>query len=144
MDISSIKTRLAEIQESVDGISRAYAQGPSSLPETDLPLFVNFAGPSAREAGDGDTIYESRDFLMRLYVVPAQSGLDGEAESQVEEYISSIYSAFDAEQLLAAVPFVINAVIVSDGGVVVMPYAGVQFLGIEFRLRVRAFRPATY
>ncbi len=144
MDISAIKTRLVEIQESIDGITRAYDNGPASLPETDLPLFVNFAGGQNLEPGSGDTIHEARDFLMRLYVSNAQSGLDGEAEAEVEQYIAPVYSAFDQEMLLSAIPFVRDAVIVSDGGVVVLPYAGVQFLGIEFRLRVRAFRPATY
>lgn len=144
MDISAVKTRLVEIQEAIEGISRAYTQGPASLPETDLPLFVNFSGGQILEPGAGDELYESRDFLMRLYVCATQSGLDGEAEAQVEAYIQPVYAAFDQEMLLAAVPFVRDAVIVSDNGVVVLPYAGVSFLGIEFRLRVRAFRPATY
>jgi hypothetical protein len=146
MDISAIKTKLVTIQQGISGIKRAYANGPKALPGTDLPLFVNFVGPGARENpfGAGDIDHETRDFLMRLYVTPAQSGVDGEAEKTVEAFLPPVYAAFDAQQLFGAVPFVRSAVISGDSGIIVLPYAGAQYLGVEFRLTVRAFRVVTY
>ncbi len=146
MNVTAVKTRLAEIQRGIPGVRRAYDAGPASLPDTDLPIFINFTGAQNLEsaAGAGDEIFESRDFVMRLYVQSVQSGLDGQAESKAEAFIEPVHNEFDREQLLAAVPFIRDAVIVSDTGVSVLTYAGVQYLGTEFRLRVRAFRAASY
>lgn len=146
MDIPAIKTQLVTIQTAIPGIQRAYANGPKALPETDLPLFVNFVGPGQRATpwDAGDTQHETRTILMRMYVKNAQAGLDGEAELAVETLIKPIYDAFDSQSLLADLPFIRSAVIASDSGVIILPYASVPFVGVEFRLEVTAFRSTTY
>ena len=146
MNISTIKTELAKIQRAITGVKRAYENGPRGLPGTDLPLFVNFVGPGSRANpfGQGDTDHETRDFLMRLYVCPAQNGLDGEAEKEVETYLPLVYAAFDLKDLLISVTFVRFAVISGDSGISVLSYAGENYLGCEFRLTVSAFRAVTY
>jgi hypothetical protein len=146
MDITAVKTRLTEIQAAITGVKRAYVNAPMSIPEEDLPLFMNYTGPAANDYdlyGDGE-INEAREFVMRLYVAPIQSGLSGEAEAKVEPFFPLVYAAFAARpglssavtghtSPLAGIKF---AFITADGGVSVLPFAGGNFIGAEFRIRV--------
>lgn len=154
MDISAIKTRLAEIQAAISNIKRAYANAPFSIPEGDLPLFINFTGPSQNDYdiyGDGE-INETRDFLMRLYVAPIEQGLSGEAEKAVEPFFPLVYAAFGARPGLSSATTghtspldgVKYSFIVSDGGISVLPFAGANYIGAEFKLRVQAVQSYTY
>lgn len=144
--ISTVKTRLSEIQAAISGVKRAYVDAPMSLAEADLPLFCTFLGPATvdyEQFGDGEAL-GMRDYLMRLYVTPVQSGEDGEAEKAVETFVASVYAAFQARPGLSSATAghtsplegVEMARLISDNGAAVLPFAGVNFLGIEFRLRV--------
>lgn len=142
-----IRQRLAEIQRSVPGVRRAYAFAPQSLPESDLPLFCTFSG-SATVTPLGETLLEeTRTWLMRLYVKPVQAGYDGEAEKAVDEYLLSVRDAFLSHPLLgngtkdSALPFVEKAVWLGDSGIQVLPYAGQNYLGAEFRVNIVSIVP---
>ena len=137
---------MTEIQAAITGIKRAYVNAPMSLPESDLPLFCNFIGPSTTDYdqyGDGDAL-QMREFTMRLYVMIAQAGVNGEAEKKVEPYIPLVYAAFLARPGLssattghtAPLAGIRGAFIYSDGGISVLPFAGQDFIGCEFKLRV--------
>lgn len=144
-----VRNRLAEIQRSVLGVKRAYAYAPQSLPESDLPLFCTFTGP-ATIAPLGETlIEETRTWFMRLYVKPVQAGYDGEAEKAVDEFLLSVRDAFLFHPLLgngtkdSALPFVERAVWLGDSGIQVLPYAGQNYLGAEFRLNIVSIVPVS-
>jgi hypothetical protein len=146
LTISTVKTRLSYIQAAISGVKRAFVDAPMSLAEADLPLFCTFLGPATNdyeEFGDGEVL-SARDYLMRLYVAPVQSGEDGEAEKAVETFVAPVYAAFQARPGLssattghtAPLAGVMKSWIISDNGAAVLPFAGVNFLGVEFRLRV--------
>lgn len=144
-----VRNRLAEIQRGVTGVKRAYAFAPQSLPESDLPLFCTFTGP-ATIAPLGETlIEETRAWLMRLYVKPVQAGYDGEAEKAVDEFLLSVRAAFLSHPLLgngtkdSALSFVERAVWMGDSGIQVLPYAGQNYLGVEFRLNIVSIVPVS-
>lgn len=146
MDITAVKTRLSEIQAAITGVKRAYLNAPLSIPESDLPLFINYTGQAQNDYelyGDGE-INEAREFIMRLYVAPIQAGISGEAEAKVEPFFPLVYAAFGARpglssattghtSPLAGIKF---AFIMADGGVSVLQFAGESFIGAEFRIRV--------
>lgn len=156
MKIADIKNRLALIEgggvdsdnnpvTGIDGVKRAYAQGPASLPESDMPVFVNFTGPTLEFTKIGwYFLREKRQFNCRLYVSPIQGGIDGEAERKVEPFIEA-----GMRQFLAHLSFgdgnpddLIEEVFVfdylGDSGVATFAYAGAQYLGVEFRVAVTA------
>lgn len=145
--ISQIKTRLAEIARTVSGIKRAYANAPQSLPDSDLPLIIPMTGAATLTRMGENLAEETRLFLIRLYVVPIQAGFDGEAERKVEPFFDSVRNAYLSHPLLgngakdSALPFVIRSAWNGDGGVMVLPYAGQNYLGAEFRLSLTTLAP---
>lgn len=151
--IATVKTRLAAIQGTITGVKRTYAEAPVSLPYSDLPCFVTFAGPSVHNwaiLGEGEDL-EERTYFMRLYVRPVGQGLDGEAEQACEPFFERVRDCFASHPGLGLgtktngpLAEVQRAWLQGDNGVGVLPYAGEQFIGIEWRLQVRQIVPVTY
>lgn len=147
--LTSIKSRLAELERTIVGVKRAYTNAPASLPQADLPIFLNFVGPSTY-AKIGETLAEeTRTFYARMYVKPIQGGIDGEAEAAVTEYLSPVRNLFIAHPKLgngtagSPLNFVERTEYLGDGGVMIMPFAGEQYLGSEFRITVTTIVPVT-
>jgi len=161
MNIAAVKERLALIEaggedsqhQPVTGIAnvkKAYANGPASLPDADLPLFVNFVGPTRQVLNIGGMFFrESRIFNCRLYVTPVQSGIDGEAEGRVEPFLDSGMQQFMAHQALGdgepadLIEGIFKIEYTGDSGIQVMRYAGTDYLGVEFRVAVDAISEIT-
>jgi hypothetical protein len=146
--ISVIKTRLAEIARTVAGVKRAYAEAPQSLPASDLPIFVSFAGPVTAFSNLGEQLgEETRTYLLRLYVKPIQQGYDGEAEKAAEPFLDSVRDKFLSHPALglgteaAQIAFVEKMTWQGDGGLAVLPFAGENYLGAEFRISVQTLVP---
>lgn len=151
MSITTIKERLAEIQAEIEGVKRAYANGPKTLPVADLPCFVNFTGPATddwRSLG-ADYDQESRLYIMRLYVAPAQQGIDGQAEAACEPFFPLVRDLFasrpglgtgSVDTQLAGV----EAIYLGDQGVSILLYAGVEYVGLECRLQVTELVDRSY
>jgi hypothetical protein len=146
--INSVKIRLAEIARTVSGITRAYDEAPQSLPPSDLPIFCSFVGPVTGFNKLGAQMgEETRIFLLRLFVKPVQQGYDGEAEKAVEPFLTSLRDTFLSHPIMglgtagALIPFVQVVTWLGDGGIAVLPYGGVNFLGAEFRLSVTILVP---
>jgi hypothetical protein len=158
MSVKTIKERLELVQEGrvateeleaiagIEGVNRAYARGPISLPPSDLPIFVNFTGPASEDWRIlGETLdQESRAYIMRLYVRPWLQGIDGEAEELCEPFFERVRDRFASRPGLGLgaidtqLPG-IDAVLLGDSGVVGLRYpvgGGDMFIGIEFRLQV--------
>ena len=140
--VSEIKARLAEIALTVPGIKRAYANAPQSLPPTDLPIIIPFAGPVVSPVRISEELYSQvRQFILRLYVKPIQQGYDGEAEKAVEPFLDTVRDTFLAHPALgtgvyADLPDGIEEITwQGDNGISVLPYGG-EYLGAEFRLTV--------
>ena len=138
MSVSTVKARLAEIEEEIAGINQAYAQAPLSLPASDLPAFVNFAGQSTHDwrIAGSDTDSETRLYLLRLYVAPLSTGQPGEIERLCEPFLTSVRDAFAARPSLGRLTSVQMAVFLGDGGPAVLLYGGTRYVGVEFKLQV--------
>lgn len=156
MNVDDVKDRLALIEAGgktstnetvvgITGVKRAYARGPMSLPDSDLPCFVNFAGNTQSVQWLGGFFYlEKRIFKCRLYVTPVQSGISGEAEAMVEPFIDLGMRQFLAHQSLGDgeeadfIPGVQSVTYLGDSGITTMQYAGSPYLGVEFQIVVAA------
>lgn len=156
MNIASVKERLALLEAGgidsedvpvtgISGVNRAYAQGPASLPESDMPVMLNFTGPTLSFLNIGGVYYlEKRQFNCRLYVSPTQGGIDGEAERKVEPFIDAGMRMFVSRASLGdgepadLIAGIFKFSYLGDSGVQVMRYAGVDYLGVEFRVAVEA------
>lgn len=143
MNISAIKTRLAEIARTVSGIKRAYTNAPQSLPATDLPIFVPFAGQVVNPHRISQELYgEGRQFILRLYVKHIQQGYDGEAEKAVEPFLDIVRDTFLAHPALGTGIYaelldgIEEITWQGDNGISVLSFAGENYLGAEFRLTV--------
>lgn len=140
--LTSIKSRLAELERTVPGIKRAYTNAPASLPPVDLPIFCNLVGPATYTKLGETLLEETRLFYARLYVKSIQGGIDGEAEAAVTEHLIAVRDMFISHPHLgkgtvgSALDFVENSEYLGDGGVMVMQFSGDQFLGSEFRINV--------
>lgn len=152
MTVATIKSRLVQIQKTITGIKRAYAQAPGAIPPGDLPLFLNFTGPSQNNweilGDDGDL--ETRLYLMRLLVRQLGQGIDGEAERLCEPFFASVRDTFAARPGLGLgtsgshLAGVQIAALLGDSGVSVIKHAGEEFIGIEFKLEVREYVEIVY
>ena len=138
MSVLAVKARLAEVEGGIAGINRAYAQAPLSLPASDLPAFVNFAGQATHDwrIAGSDTDSETRLYLLRLYIAPLTTGTPGEIERLCEPFLTSVRDTFAARPSLERLNGVQSAVLLGDGGPVVMQYGGTQYIGVEFKLQV--------
>lgn len=146
--IELIKQRLAEIGGSVPGVTRAYAEAPQALPPADLPLMLVLAGGVSGFTVLGETLAEeNRNFKLRLYVAPIGQGYDGDAEKQVEPFLTEVRDTFVAHPALGnslaggVIPFVEKMTWLGDSGIAVVPFGGENFLGAEFNVSVRTVVP---
>jgi hypothetical protein len=147
--MDAIRQRLAEIQASVTGVKRAYVRAPQSLADSDLPAFCTFVGLASINP-IGETLAEEvRTWLMRLYVKPILSGIDGEAEKAAEEFLIQVRNTFLSHPQLgkgakdAVLSFVEKVVWLGDNGIQILPYAGQNYLGVEFRMNIVTIVPLT-
>lgn len=157
MDIAAVKTQLALIEAGRDavglvpevvgiaGVKRAYEQAPSRLPDSDMPLFMNFTGATMEFVSLGGGFYrEKRMFIPRLFVARIQQGIDGEAERKVEPFLSLGMQQFLAHPSLGngnedeLIVGISSLEYLGDGGVQVLVFQNEQFVGIEFRLAITA------
>lgn len=143
MSVATVKTRLAEIGKQIEGVRRAEAEPPRQLPPGDLPFFTVFTGPATfdwRSLG-ADYDQATRQYILRLYVKPKAAGLDGEVERLCQPFFERVRDAFARKPALGLgaidtqLPGV-DALLLNDSGVAVLPYAGDEFIGIEWRLQV--------
>ena len=147
--MSEIRERLADIQKTVSGVKRAYVLAPQSLADSDLPAFCTFAGPAVITPIAETIVEETRTWLMRLYVRPVLQGIDGEAEKEVEPYLTSVRNVFLSHPLLgkgtkdSVLSWVEKAAWLGDSGIQILSFAGQNYLGIEFRLSLTVIVPVT-
>ena len=131
----------------VTGLKASYQRAPFSLPENDLPANVNLMGPldDVNSRGPGIDLV-TRTIYVRIYCAHVQQGVSGDAESIAVPFLSSVPPVLRARTSLntgtkgSEVPGLLEATYqgVKDGGISVLPtYSGDQYLGVEFRLRVR-------
>ena len=150
MSVTTILDRLAAIQETITGVTRAYASPPYSLPDSDLPIFINFVGAASLVAQRGGSVDEVREYAMALYVCTVQDGISGEAAARLYPFFDRVRDAFLSRPLLGLgsagsnAPFVIDAEWRGDKGLTATVYAGTQYLGTEFRIRVETLTPVNY
>jgi hypothetical protein len=144
LTLDDIKSRLALIQEQIEGVRRAYTYGPDTLPPGDLPLFVTFIGPAQDDWKNWGADYdmETRQFLMRLYVMEEGAGITGESERNVTPFLERVRDMFAARPGLGTgvvgtqLAGVMEAQFMGDKGISILPYGGDGFIGAEFTLQV--------
>lgn len=144
MSVQTVKARLTEIQS--DGtlfadVARAYGHAPNTINAADMPCWINFTGPATYDhiIIGADENLETREYKMRLYVLPYGAGAQGEAENLCEPFFPIVRDVFNARPGLeypAHLPGVQTAILLGDSGVNVLPYNGQFHWGIEFRLQV--------
>jgi len=137
MSISTVKTAFATTLTGVTGLTSIYTTAPANLDNAELPALVIFAGPAQwRRTGLNEPmVEESRTYLLNLYVQPVQAGAYGEAEAAVEPFLSRIATALGNAPRLGE-SSVLLATLTGDKGISVMPYGGVEYLGVEFTVEV--------
>lgn len=148
MSVETVKSALATLQVQIAGVVRAYEDAPYSLPPTDLPAFVNFAGAAGYDYGAADIegyVIVTREYRMRLLVAAVQTGIPGEAEALCKPFLTTVPAYFFARPSLGQVSMVQRARIVGDGGVQQFPWGlNEAHIGIEFRLQVGEYVAIEY
>lgn len=147
MSVETVKDQLAVLQAAIPGVRRAYAQLPrTALVDADLPLFLNFARETTYDWSNigHDMQRDIRLYIMQLYVLPAQLGIEGEAENLVEPWIKTVVDYFRARPKLGQLQYVQEAWIEGDSGPRQFARADIPYWGVEFRLRVTEYYPRTY
>ena len=145
MSIASIRLRLQTLQQTIPGISRAYAQLPRTVVQTsELPLFMNFVRDADYDdeiLGDSD-VQVTRTFMMWLLVKPVAEGEEGEGESITEPFIEVVSKFFYARPSLGNLIGVSYSHITKDSGPKKLIWPGTPanpggtYWGIEFELNV--------
>jgi hypothetical protein len=135
----------------------AFAQAPFSLTETDLPtwIFVPRAAtyPNPPDQTEDRLAKETRDFELRLYVTISQTGIDGEAQRQVEPYIDPARDHIQKHVRLwdgvpdHEVPGLMRAYLLNDTGVAKMIFGSADkpiYAGISYTVRVECLNLVEY
>lgn len=138
MSVTAIATRLALIQSSIPGVRKAYDlhNMPNKLGL--LPAVINFPGETTYSGEGSGDITETRNYVMRLYVTPAQRPIDAAKKAaQVEPFFRRFVMAFANAQQLNDLGDVQWAWIGEDSGLMAMQYADTWYTGIEFKLTVK-------
>jgi len=137
MSISTVKAALAETLAGVTGLTSIYTTAPANLDNAELPALVIFAGAGQwqRTGLNQPMVEERRTYLLNLYVQAVQAGAYGEAEAAVEPFLSRIPAALGLAPRLGETS-VLLATLTADKGISVMPYGGVEYLGVEFTVEV--------
>lgn len=149
MSVATVKARLATIQKNrITGVKRAFAQGPNSINTADMPLFINLTKPAQHDWAilGSDFDQETRQYLMRLYVLPIGNGIPGEAERACEPFFDRVRDVFAARPTLEGLEGVQQAVLLGDSGVTLLDYpaGNLAYWGIEFRLQVTEYIEVIY
>ena len=136
MSISQVKAAIADVLETVSGIKRIYQTAPNSLPPADLPAAVIYTGAAQYVERGYDVNGEVRTYALRLYVLPAQNGIPGEAEALCEPFFAAVGAAFAPGARLGRLAGILEARLTGDQGVSVLDLGGVPYVGIAFQLEV--------
>lgn len=134
--ITATKTAIGTLLSGVSGIKRVYTTAPNSLPPADLPAAVIYTGPGVYTERGYNQRGETRQYIVRLYVLSLQQGVPGEAESLCEPFLVSVRAVFVDGGRLSRLTGVLEARLTGDQGVSVLVLGGVSYLGIEFALEV--------
>lgn len=137
-DMADIKASLAAIIGEVEGVKRAYAYAPASLPPGNLPAAVIMTGKAVYERqGYLSDPNPERTFVVLLYVKLTGQGIDGEGERLCDPFFERIAAALAAHPRLE-LDSVLLATLKNDSGVVKMTYsdAGESYLGASFEILV--------
>jgi len=141
VSVATVKARLAEIQADIAGVTHAFAQGPNVINAGDMPLFINLTRAATIDWQQGSDLgFESRLYLMQLYVLPFGQGVPGEGERLCEPFFPLVRDTFAARPSLEQLLGVQETTFMGDGGVTALRYplgSDSLFWGIEFRLQVR-------
>lgn len=93
-----IITRIADLQATVSGITKAYKTIPMRLHRDNLPAFVNFPRPSQPLTSDSLWAREKFSYEMRLYICEINLGDDQELD--IYPYLNSIPALFRSKPRL--------------------------------------------
>lgn len=137
MSISTVKMAFATTLAGVTGLTSIYTTAPANLDNAELPALVIFAGPGqwSRTGLNDPLVDDRRTYFLNLYVKAVQAGAYGEAEAAVEPFLSRIATALGNAPRLGS-DSVLLATLRGDKGISVMPYGGVEYLGVEFTVEV--------
>lgn len=139
MSVATVGAALAEIQEAITGIQKAYAHDeiPPKLNTSDLPAILNF--PMAAEY----TIYSHsfvqvvREWQMQLYIAPFGRDPDpGRVGGELEPFFRRVYLEFLDNIQLNSLTDVKCAMLTRDTGWSVLAWGGVEYIGTEFIIEV--------
>lgn len=145
-EVENILPQLASIQrEIIDPVSNraivAYDNIPYAISVADMPLFLNFAGAlTANDIVGSDsearTFNERRNYRMVLYHSSFGSGVEGEKYGLLAPYFKLVYDKFGAYPHLKNLGGVLDAKLISDGGMQTVQFAGQTYYGISFVLQI--------
>lgn len=139
-EIADIKNALQSILAAVEGVNRAYAYAPASLPPGDLPAAIPFTGQAQySRSGYQTNPSPDRTFTINLYGKQVGQGIDGEAERLLEPFLERIPAALAANPRLG-LENVWLATLQRDSGVVVLTFAEEKYIGVAFTVLVEDIR----
>lgn len=125
---------MAELEEQILGIRRAFVDPPRSVASADLPCFLNFVGPATFDVVPDDVCTEQGEYTALLFVAPAQSGAPGEASAACRPWLDTVRDFFAARPTLDNARYVLDGGLVRRGKPRSYDVAGTAYLGVEFVL----------
>ena len=144
-EVHDILARLAVIQrEIVDPQSGktlvAFENVPYTISAVDMPLFVNFVGPLSQNLLMGSDekareFNETRTFTMTLYHSPYGSGIEGEKMGLITPFFALVYAKFGLYPHLKNIGGAMDAKLVGDSGMTVVPFVSQEYYGVRFTLQ---------
>lgn len=144
--LSDVLARIALLQRNlIDPVTsvavQAFDNVPFTISRADMPLFINIVKPLTRNElvgsdDKGRDFNEVRTYDMILYHSPAAGGISEENIGLLTPWFDLVYIEFGKWPHLQQLDGIINALIVTDGGVSVQEFIGQQYYGIRFSLQV--------
>lgn len=145
MSVVTVAERLAAIQADIAGITTAFDidEIPNVIHSANLPCFINVPGEAAYTRISEDMWSETRTWYLLLYIAPIARPFEvAQRMALATPFFDLVRQAFAARPTLESLPYVADALLIADSGVVLpLQYGSSQgqpalFTAIEFRLQV--------
>jgi len=141
MSILTICEAIKNIGAKVDGIETAFSEPPVKLDTAELPALYPFTGPAVYDGeveGD-DGLIVTRQY--RVHVATSMKGQDDEiaAEQNGKTLLEAVVLRFANRPSLANTAGVIEAKVLSDTGVIILPEYSGKVIGFEVVVQVSEY-----
>ena len=137
-----VSQRLADIADTIDGITKTFANVPRTVVAAELPAVVIVPRNLLEERisyGAKAEVQRERQYDIVFLALKVNQGTETQAQTAVESYLDTIRAAYISRpnlNITDATEHVLKSQLQLDTGFSIIPYGGDDFAGVIFPINV--------